>query len=122
MNARACPWRTVFLCAAFETGGAKMPVGISKAKASIEARLAALPQPDRVECRVVEDAQRSLGTRGRPRQCFGLTGISQYATVLNTTLNASRADVHGRLGVCGAPQALFQIILGKKNWGVRWTP
>jgi hypothetical protein len=64
MNTRAYPWRTAFLCAVFETERAKIPAGISKAKAAIEARLAALPQPDSVECRAIEDAQRSLVTLG----------------------------------------------------------
>jgi hypothetical protein len=64
MNTRAYSWRTAFLCAVFETDGAKMPAGISKAKVSIEARLVAFPQPDGVECRAIEDAQRSLGSKG----------------------------------------------------------
>jgi hypothetical protein len=62
MNTRAYPWRTAFLCAVFETERAKIPAGISKAKAAIEARLAALPQPDSVERRAIENAQRSLVT------------------------------------------------------------
>jgi hypothetical protein len=64
MNTRNYPWRRAFLCAVFETDRAKMPAGISKARAAIEARLAAFPQPDSVECRAIEDAQRSLVTLG----------------------------------------------------------
>ena len=64
MNTRAYPWRTAFLCAVFETDLAKMLAQVSKATAAIEARLAAYPQPDSVECRAIEDARRNLATLG----------------------------------------------------------
>ena len=64
MNTRNYPWRRAFLCAVFETDRAKMPAGISKATAAIEARLAAFPQPDSAECRAIENARRSLVTLG----------------------------------------------------------
>jgi len=62
MNTRNDSWRKAFLCAVFETDRTKMPAGISKAAAAIEARLAVRPQPDSVECRAIEHARRSLVT------------------------------------------------------------
>jgi hypothetical protein len=62
MNTRNYSWRKAFLCAVFETDRAKLPAGISKATAAIEARVAVRPQPDLIECRAIEDARRSLVT------------------------------------------------------------
>ncbi len=64
MNTRNYLRRRAFLFAVFESDPAKMPAGISRAIAAIEARLAAFPQPDSVEWRAIENAQRSLVTLG----------------------------------------------------------
>jgi len=64
MNTRAYPWRTAFLCAVFETDPARVPARVSKATQVIEARLAALAQPDADECKAIEDARKGLATLG----------------------------------------------------------
>jgi hypothetical protein len=64
MNTRAYPWRTAFLRAVFETELAKKPARISNATRVIEARLVEFAQPDGVERRAIEDAQRALATLG----------------------------------------------------------
>jgi hypothetical protein len=62
MNARAYPWRTAFLRAVFEPEVAKKPAQIGEATKAIEARLVEFAQPDGVERRAIEHAQRVLAT------------------------------------------------------------